>query len=146
MTVRQTNVYADRSIPGAAISGVFGSQFAAPGTMLAVQPRPAEEVGMARVRPIMTDMKPRALESEELLLLAVLEQAVADLDHPCPAVRVDADAYVFSYDGDYGIFSFESVCAYFKLSPDAVRQALRMRQGRSGRRGRSRAADLRTAA
>jgi hypothetical protein len=91
-------------------------------------------------------MKPRALESEELLLLAVLEQAVADLDHHCPAVRVDADAYVFSYDGDYGIFSFESVCAYFKLSPDAVRQALRMRQGRSGRRGRSRAADLRTAA
>ena len=101
---------------------------------------------MARVRPITTDTKPRALESEELLLLAVLEQAVADLDHPCPAVRADADAYVFSYDPDYTIFSFDSVCAYFKLSPEAVRQALRARQAQGGRRGRSRAADLRTAA
>jgi hypothetical protein len=101
---------------------------------------------MARIRSIMTDTKPRALESEELLLLAVLEQAVSDLDHPCPAVRADADAYVFSYDPDYTIFSFDSVCAYFKLSPEAVRQALRRRQVHGGRRGRSRAVDLRTAA
>ena len=101
---------------------------------------------MARVRAIMTDAKPRALESEELLLLAVLEQAVADLDHHCPAVRADADAYVFSYDSDYSIFSFDSVCAYFKLSPDAVRQALRARQAQGGRRGRARTVDLRTAA
>ena len=98
---------------------------------------------MARVRPLTTDPKPRALESEELLLMAVLEQAVADLDHPCPAVRADADAYVFSYDPDYTIFSFDSVCAYFKLSPDAVRGALRTRQGR---RPRLRIADYQTAA
>src|SRR5262245_40438342 len=98
---------------------------------------------MARGRLVTTDMKPRALESEEMLLLAVLEQAVADLDHPCPAIRADADAYVFSYDPDYSIFSFDSVCAYFKLSPDAVRSALR---GRQGRRTRIRVADFQTAA
>lgn len=101
---------------------------------------------MTRVRPITTEAKHRALESEELLLMAVLEQAVADLDHPCPAVRADADAYVFSYDPDYTIFSFDSVCAYFKLSPEAVRQALKTRQLQGGRRGRLRTVDLRTAA
>jgi hypothetical protein len=102
-----------------------------------------KEVAMTRGRFVTTDMKPRALESEEMLLLAVLEQAVADLDHPCPAIRADADAYVFSYDPDYSIFSFDSVCAYFKLSPDAVRSALRDRQGR---RARIRVADFQTAA
>ena len=80
-----------------------------------------------------TDSKPRALESEELLLLAVLEQAVSDLDHPCPAVRADAEAYIYSYDGDYSIFSFDSVCAYFKLSANAVRGALRNRERRQPR-------------
>jgi len=98
---------------------------------------------MSRGRFLTTDIKPRALESEEMLLLAVLEQAVADLDHPCPAIRADADAYVFSYDPDYSIFSFDSVCAYFKLSPDAVRNALR---GRQGRRARVRVTDFKTAA
>lgn len=98
---------------------------------------------MARMRYFTTDLKPRALQSEELLLLAVLEQAVADLDHSCPAVRADADAYIFSYDSDYSIFSFDSVCAYFKLSPNAVREALRARQNR---RALLRSAELRTAA
>lgn len=98
---------------------------------------------MARVRFLTTDVTPRALESEEMLLLAVLEQAVADLDHPCPAVRADAVAYVYSFDSDYSIFSFDSVCAYFKLSPEAVRGALRAREGR---RARSRAAELNEAA
>jgi hypothetical protein len=98
---------------------------------------------MARGRFLSTDTRPRALESEELLLLAVLEQAIADLDHSCPAVRADADAYIFSYDTDYSMFSFDSVCAYFKLSPDAVRQALR---ARPGRRTRAKAGDLLRAA
>ena len=102
-----------------------------------------KEVTMARGRTLSTDSKPRALESEELLLLAVLEQAVADLDHACPAIRADADAYVFSYASDYSIFSFDSVCAYFKLSSDAVRRALRDRQGR---RTRFRLDDYRNAA
>src|ERR1043166_2438090 len=101
---------------------------------------------MARGRFLATDTKPRALESEEMLVLAVLERAVADLDHPCPAVRADADAYVFSYASDYSIFSFDSVCAYFKLSPEAVRHALRARQNRGSRRGRVRVSDLRSAA
>jgi len=62
-----------------------------------------------------------------MLLLAVLEQAIADLDDPCPAVRADALAYIYSYNGDYSIFSFDSVCAYFKLSAPAVRRALQPR-------------------
>ena len=62
-----------------------------------------------------------------MLLLAVLEQAIADLGDPCPAVRADALAYIYSYDGDYSIFSFDSVCAYFKLSATAVRRALQTR-------------------
>src|SRR3990172_5674380 len=98
---------------------------------------------MARGRIITTDSKPRALESEEMLLLAVLEQAVADLDHPCPAVRADADAYIFSYSSDYSIFSFDSVCAYFKLSVDAVRHALR---ARPARRSRQQAGEYQSAA
>jgi hypothetical protein len=88
---------------------------------------------------VSTDLKSRALAAEELLLLAVLEQAVADLDHPCPAVRAEADAYVFSYARDYSMFSFDSVCAYFRLSTAAVREALR---GRKPRRLRGADADL----
>ena len=82
-----------------------------------------------------TDFRPRALAGEELLLLAVLEQAVADLNHPCPAVRADADAYVFSYARAYGMFSFDAVCAYFRLSTAAVREALRGRKERRLRGG-----------
>lgn len=97
---------------------------------------------MSRGPLLSTETKPRALEAEEMLLLAVLEQAVADLDHSCPAIRADADAYVFSYSSDYSIFSFDSVCAYFKLSPSAVREQLRKRVKRS----RSRVSELKTAA
>ena len=89
---------------------------------------------MARGPLLTTDIRPRALQSEEMLLLAVLEQAVADLDHSCPAVRADADAYIFSYDSDYSMFSFDSVCTYFKLSTTAVREALRSRPSRRQRR------------
>jgi hypothetical protein len=73
---------------------------------------------MARVRPLTTDIKPRALESEELLLMAVLEQAVADLDHPCPAVRADADV--------------ETAKANVTLSEAVVKQALE--KGRAWKR------------
>lgn len=89
---------------------------------------------MARGRRLNTDsgflatvVKPRALEAEELLMLAVLEQAVADLDDSAAEVRADADAYIFTNKSDHGVFSFDMVCAYFKLSPQAVRQALRSR-------------------
>lgn len=80
-------------------------------------------------RGITTELRARTLNAEELLLLAVLEQAVADLDHPSAGVRADADAYVFT-SRDHSIFAFESVCAYFKLSPSAVRQALKNRHRR----------------
>jgi hypothetical protein len=83
---------------------------------------------MARGARLMTEsVGSRTLASEELLLLAVLEQAIADLDDPCAAVRAEASAYVFSYDSDYSIFSFDCACAYFKLSATAVRRALRSR-------------------
>jgi hypothetical protein len=83
---------------------------------------------MARAPRFMTEkIRSKALESEEMLLLAVFEQAIADLDDPCPAVRAEASAYVFSYDSDYSIFSFDSVCSYFKLSTTAVRQVLQAR-------------------
>ena len=88
---------------------------------------------MAKSRFLSSEARPRALQAEEMLLLAVLEQAVADLDHPCPAVRADADAYIFSYGSDYSMFSFDSVCSYFKLSSAAVREAL-LRERRGGRR------------
>lgn len=82
---------------------------------------------MARGALLATEPRRRALAAEELLMLAVLEQALVDLDNPCPAVRADADAYFFSYSSDYSIFSFDSVCRYFHLSPSAVRAALRER-------------------
>lgn len=85
-------------------------------------------MGRGPLQPV--EPRRRALAAEELLMLAVLEQAVADLDHPCPAIRADADAYIFSYDPDYSIFSFDSVCRYFNLSPSAVRQALKKRPRR----------------
>jgi hypothetical protein len=69
----------------------------------------------------------RPLRSEEQLMLAVLEQAVADLDNSCPAVRADAEAYFFAYEPDSSAFSFDSVCFQFGFSPSAIRQALRRR-------------------
>lgn len=105
---------------------------------------------MARGRRINTDsaflatvVKPRALEAEELLMLAVLEQAVADLDDSASEVRADADAYIFRNGADHGIFSFDAVCGYFKLSPQAVRQALR---ARSPKRASLKLTTLQTAA
>lgn len=76
------------------------------------------------------DVRRRALRAEELLMLAVFEQALADLNNRCPAIRADADAYIFSYDPDYSVFSFDSVCRHFNLSPSAVRAALKRRPQR----------------
>jgi hypothetical protein len=88
---------------------------------------------MPRGRSLLSEAKPKSLGAEETLLLAVLEQAVADLDHECPAVRADAEAYIFTYASDYTVFSFDSVCSYFKLSPEAVRRSLRARHVRKSR-------------
>jgi hypothetical protein len=105
------------------------------GIAIAVRGDAEEEVLMARGRIFNTEggflatlVKPRALEAEELLMLAVLEQAVADLNDSAPEVRADADAYIFADRIEQSIFSFDAVCAYFKLSPQAVRQALRARR------------------
>lgn len=78
-----------------------------------------------------TVARQRPLEAEEVLMLAVLEQAVADLGDSSQEVRADADAYIFA-NRDDGTFSFDNVCAYFKLSPTAVREALRSRRRERG--------------
>jgi hypothetical protein len=80
-----------------------------------------------------TVTRERGLEAEETLLLAVLEQAVADLDDSSPDVRGDAESYIFRGRNGEGMFSFTAVCAHFQLSPDAVREALRARRGPQGR-------------
>lgn len=107
------------------------------GIVIAVRGDAEEEDLMARGRTyhgdgglLATVVKPRALEAEELLMLAVLEQAVADLDDSAAEVRADADAYIFRSKSEQGMFCFDTVCAYFKLSPQAVRQALRCRSSK----------------
>lgn len=81
-----------------------------------------------------TVTRERVLQAEETLLLAVLEQAVSDLDDSSPEVRDDAERYIFQGRGRAdGMFSFVAVCAHFQLSPEAVREALRERRGPHGR-------------
>jgi hypothetical protein len=82
---------------------------------------------MVRGRILTPQIDARSLMSEELLMMAVLEQAFADLDSNCPAVRADAEAYFLAYDADSSAFSLDSVCAQFKLSPNAVRCEVRRR-------------------
>jgi len=64
---------------------------------------------------------------EEVLMLAVLEQAFADLESTCPAVRADAEAYFLAYTSDSSTFSLEAVCSQFGLSPEAIRSVIRGR-------------------
>ena len=55
---------------------------------------------MVRGRVLTPQVDSRTLMSEETLMLAVLEQAFADLNSSCPAVRADAEAYFLAYDAD----------------------------------------------
>lgn len=82
---------------------------------------------MVRGRILTPQIEARSLMSEELLMLAVIEQAFADLDNHCPAVRADAEAYFLAYDADSSAFSLDSVCAQFHLSPSAIRGEVRKR-------------------
>lgn len=88
---------------------------------------------MARGRILVPQVNSRTLMSEELLMLAVLEQAIVDLDSNCPAVRADAEAYFLAYDADSSAFSFDAACAQFNLSPSAIRSEVRKRLKRRGR-------------
>jgi hypothetical protein len=83
---------------------------------------------MGRIKPLTPITEGRLLMSEELLMLAVLEQAVADLTHHCPAVRADAEAYFFNYSLESSAFSFDAVCSQFGLSASAIRRELRSRR------------------
>jgi hypothetical protein len=80
---------------------------------------------MARVKIVGTQVEPRTLMSEEVLMLAVLEQALADLRNTCPAVRADAQAYFFAYEPESSAFSFDAVCSQFGLSQSAIRSTIR---------------------
>ena len=84
---------------------------------------------MGRIKPITPVTEGRVLLSEEMLMLAVLEQAVADLEHHCPAVRADAEAYFFNYSPESSTFSFEAACSHFDLSASAIRRQLRTHGG-----------------
>jgi hypothetical protein len=79
---------------------------------------------MPRPKILGVQVERRKLMSEEALMLAVLEQALADLTNSCPAVRADAEAYFFAYDPDSSAFSFDAVCAQFGLSTSAIRKTL----------------------
>lgn len=82
---------------------------------------------MVRGKILTPQIEARSLMAEELLMLAVLEQAFADLDSHCPAVRADSEAYFLAYDADSSVFSLDAVCAQFHLSPSAIRGEVRKR-------------------
>ncbi len=82
---------------------------------------------MVRGRILTPQVSSRSLESEEVLMLAVLEQALADLESGCPAIRGDAEAYFLAYDADSCAFSLDAVCAQFQMSASAIRAAVRRR-------------------
>lgn len=82
---------------------------------------------MVRGRILTPQIDSRSLMSEELLMLAVLEQALADLDSNCPAIRADAEAYFLAYGADSSAFSLDAVCVQFHLSPSAIRGEVRRR-------------------
>ena len=73
------------------------------------------------------EMTSRSLRSEEMLMLAVLEQAFSDLEGGCGAIRADAEAYFLCYGADSSVFSLDAVCAQFQLSPGAIRDEVRRR-------------------
>ena len=82
---------------------------------------------MLRGRIITPHISARNLMAEEVLMLAVFEQAFADLNSNCPAIRADAEAYFLAYRGDSSAFSLDAVCGQFSLSPEAIRSNIRMR-------------------
>jgi hypothetical protein len=82
---------------------------------------------MVRGRILTPQIDTRSLMSEEMLMLAVLEQAFSDLESGCPAVRADSEAYFLAYDADSSAFSLDAVCAQFHLSASAIRGEVRRR-------------------
>lgn len=76
---------------------------------------------MIRGKIITPQVNSRCLRAEELLMLAVLEQAFSDLESGCPSIRADAEAYFLAYGADSSVFSLDAACNIFKLSPSAIR-------------------------
>lgn len=71
--------------------------------------------------------EPRLYTAEERLMLAVLEQAFADLESTCPAVVADAEAYFLAYHPESSPLSFEAICAHFGLPAAAMRREVKRR-------------------
>jgi len=70
------------------------------------------------------------LESEKLLMLAVLWDAVACFQSNLGAISkrkqqlfVDAEQWIWNSDQNY-LFSFENICAWLGFEPDCVRRGL----------------------
>jgi hypothetical protein len=106
----------------------FGKVQLAPLLFLALPVRDVEEGRcMVRGRILTPQIDSRSLMSEELLMLAVIEQAFSDLVSGCPAVRADAEAYFLAYAADSSAFSLDAVCAQFHLSTSAIRGEVRRR-------------------
>lgn len=82
---------------------------------------------MVRGRILTPQIDSRSLMSEELLMLAVIEQAFSDLLSGCPAIRADAEAYFLAYGADSSAFSLDAICAQFHLSQSAIRGEVRRR-------------------
>ena len=82
---------------------------------------------MVRGKILTPQINCRSLMPEEQLMIAVLEQALADLNSSCPAIRADAEAYFLAYDADSSAFSLDAICAQFHLSANAIRAEVRRR-------------------
>lgn len=92
---------------------------------------------MLRGRIITPHISAKNLAGEEILMLAVLEQAFADLESACPAFRADAEAYFLAYPAESSAFSLDAICNRFGLSADAIRSLVRRRikDRRAGKSG-----------
>ena len=68
----------------------------------------------------------RSLTQEETLLVAVMDQAVTDIRQTADLrKRAEAYWYMRSKEHDYQ-FSFIAICEHFRISPQAIRNQLRL--------------------
>jgi len=110
------------------------ARIGAHGTVIARKDLTTEVGDMQRGKIVTPHIDSRSYTSEELLMLAVLEQAFTDLRSSCPAVHADAEAYFLAYRPESSTFSLDAVCSHFKLSPAAIRDEARRRLKNKGRR------------
>lgn len=111
----------------------------------AASPRAAGGEADHRIAEVLGGAPARASTGVRTLMAAILYDAVCTAVAGEAGARQEALAWIDSRDTDW-IFSFVSVCEVLRLSPTAVRLALRRQVGRaSGRRRRVRTNSQRTA-